>query len=763
MIPRNCFFAVLGFLLIAPAVSAEIPDHVWSQRFGDSSVQEGSSVVVDASGNVIVAGNFKGTVDFGGGTLTSAGDYDIFVLKFDATGNHVWSKRFGDSSRQIGMSVAVDEFGNVLVTGHFKGTVDFGGGSLTSSYYEDIFLVKFDAGGGHIWSKRFGTPYEQFGESVVVDGLGNVIFTGAFADTVDFGGGPLASAGGHDVIVAKFDASGGHLWSNRFGDLKTDFGYDVAADASGSVIVTGYYAGDLDFGGGPLPSAPFPDINCFIAKLDASGSHLWSEGFGDSTDRQTASTVDVDASGNAYFTGHFNGTADLGGGPLTSYHMSDIVIAKFDPNGNHIWSQIFAGFESQVPYSAAVDVSGNLIVTGQIRGTVDFGGGPLSPLGDAWEDIFVAKFDGSGSHVWSRRYGASGPQRGRGAAVDGSGNVIVTGDFKTTVDFGGSLLTSAGDRDIFIAKFRPGACALVLCPEDTLIEAFSTIDALVLDGFTIANTESSPLTFNYHVTTPGPAILMDNGDPASLAGTTPLLPPCGSLSPPDAALEVPAITSYTVQPVTYHVSCVEDPSLVDSCVTLVVFDAPVAAVISSFVVDAIDGGVRLIWEVFSDDEVQGYRIYRAMESNSSAELVNPEGLIPPETRMFVDDGVRYGRAYDYTLGVVQEDGSEIRSQIATVNLNAPSFVLYQNIPNPFNPATTIRFDVPVGGAHTTLAVYDVSGRLVRVLVDKHMAEGTYREDWDGSDANGNAVASGVYFYRLDAPAFVRTRKMVILK
>jgi hypothetical protein len=179
-------------------------DHLWSERFGDGSSQTALAVAVDVSDNVIVAGFFEGAVDFGGGALTSAGGEDIFVAKLGSDGAHAWSKRFGDASGQNPQDVAVDASGNVTVTGYFVGTVNFGGGALTAGSSGDMYVAKFGSGGAHVWSKRFGDGNGAVGRSVAVDASGNSIVTGYFPGIVNFGGGALGSAGGYDVFVAKF-------------------------------------------------------------------------------------------------------------------------------------------------------------------------------------------------------------------------------------------------------------------------------------------------------------------------------------------------------------------------------------------------------------------------------------------------------------------------------------------------------------------------------------------------------------------------------
>ena len=150
------FFLVWLLTLLTPAAlplplraeTIQLGDsHLWSKRFGSTSFDQGYGVAVDDSGNVVVTGSFNGTVNFGGGGLNSAGSFDIFVAKFSgADGSHLWSKRFGSTYEDEGLGVAVDGSGNVVVTGYFWGTVDFGGGELTSAgSSDDIFVVKLGA------------------------------------------------------------------------------------------------------------------------------------------------------------------------------------------------------------------------------------------------------------------------------------------------------------------------------------------------------------------------------------------------------------------------------------------------------------------------------------------------------------------------------------------------------------------------------------------------------------------------------------------
>ncbi|MBI4702843.1 MAG: hypothetical protein HY744_17135 [Deltaproteobacteria bacterium] len=304
-------------------------NHIWSKRFGDAlGNQAATAVAYDGQGNVLVAGQHDGAVDFGGGELDGTG---AFLAKFDPAGNHLWSKSFGISCNCYARGVAGDGAGNVVVVGEFQGTVDFGAGVLASvDGGKDGFVGKYDAAGNHAWSKHFGNEYGAAIHAVAVEGEGSVLLVGDFSGEVDFGGGVLGSKGNQgDVVVAKYDKAGKHLWAKCFGDASSQSARAVAVDSSNNVILSGRLTGGtIDFGGGPLTSAGGSDV--FLAKLDPQGNHLWSKRFGDDQ-HQIDSSVAADAEGNAFIAGPFRGTVDFGGGPLMSAGFEDVFAAKFGP------------------------------------------------------------------------------------------------------------------------------------------------------------------------------------------------------------------------------------------------------------------------------------------------------------------------------------------------------------------------------------------------------------------------------------------------
>jgi hypothetical protein len=191
--------------------------------------------------------------------------------------------------------------------------------------------------------------------------------------------------------------------------------------------------------------------------------------------------------------------------------------------------------------------------------------------------------------------------------------------------------------------------------------------------------------------------------------------------------------------------------------------SPVAVLIQSFQARGVDHGVELAWDIEANEEIKGFRIYRGTDGHAPNELVNTEGLIRPESRSYIDDDIHGGGStLHYALAVVKVDDSEVISQTVTVNAGVRSVALHQNYPNPFNPTTTISFVLPEK-ALVDLSVYNLRGQLVRTLVDEVLDEGISEAIWNGTDARGNPVASGVYFYRLRAGKNVMTKKMILLK
>ena len=158
--------SIIACIVLLPFTYFSQGPHVfdWAKNFGGTSDETSYSIAADHLGNVFVTGSFEGTADFdpsaGTTELTSNGDLDIFVAKYDPLGNFIWAVNFGGSVDDEGLDLAADASGNICVTGYYQENVDFQPGSGTTNLNNqcdyDIFVVKLDGTGSLIWAKSMG-------------------------------------------------------------------------------------------------------------------------------------------------------------------------------------------------------------------------------------------------------------------------------------------------------------------------------------------------------------------------------------------------------------------------------------------------------------------------------------------------------------------------------------------------------------------------------------------------------------------------------
>lgn len=347
--------------------------------------------------------------------------------------NGLWTRELGEDANGAGVIHAVDPSGAIVVAGAFRGTLDLGTGPLASAGEGDILVAKLAGDGATVWSKRFGDAMDQAPVSVATDGGGNVIVAGFAHGTVDFGGGPLATAAAGEGFLVKLDPAGNHLWSRLLGSgfagLHGAPGtMAVSADTAGEIVISGWVDGDLDLDG---TTQTLASGSSFVARLDADGNVGWQRSFADAE-----ITAKLNRKGEVALTGRFSSTFNLGGAasPLVAVDATwTHVVARLDVQGNAAYALPFGGgAENAELFDSALDESGNLVLIGVSAQSTSFalGGALVAP-----DRPYVIKLDPQGVLVYSRvgtnRKYASGLPRTLTTIEDGSGqsSVYVLGDF----------------------------------------------------------------------------------------------------------------------------------------------------------------------------------------------------------------------------------------------------------------------------------------------------------------------------------------------
>jgi hypothetical protein len=437
---------------------------LWVKQLGGNEFDQGKGIAIDNDNNLVAVGSFRQTLA-ASSELTSHGEDDIYVVKLNSsTGNVIWAKRFGGTFLDSVFGVAVDGASDIYVGGNFAGSVDFGGGALTSVRESAAFVLKLDANGNFKWARKIdgggiaGPGGRLVPGAIATDGA-MVIVANNYTGSITIDTNTHMSAGSFDMFALKLSASTGDtIWGRSFGGTSADFATDIAFDSGGNVVLTGAFTGAIDFGGGPLSSTP--NDSGFLLKLaNADGSHLLSRQLTGSRAAHS-NAVAVDSMNNIFIAGSFQGHLDLGcANALTSSQVNqpDAFLVKYTQAGACIWSRGFGGASgSRDAVAIALSNSGDVAVLGDFCGSISFDEeifSSASACGDA--DVFTARFASDGTHLGSVRTGGTSDDRGFGIAQSSDGRVFMTGHFKGFAEFGHDALNATGDSDAFIVGFAP--------------------------------------------------------------------------------------------------------------------------------------------------------------------------------------------------------------------------------------------------------------------------------------------------------------------
>lgn len=391
-------------------------DFLWARRIASHSPAAtaiGYKTVVAPDGNIIVSGQFSERTAIDTGTsgayvLSGMGGIDVFVLKFTPEGKLLWARSISGPDNESLGGTAVDQSGNILVSGFFKSTVDFDPGpgvSTLTAKSIDAFILKLNASGNLVWVRQMvgKAGASSIVNSLATDSAGNIYAAGSYSDSVDFDPGPAVAAlypvGSTDMFVEKLDPSGRLVWVQSIGGPDVENTYSICVDRANNLFFTGRFTGTIDFDPGPgrqeLICTPggYPDI--FLAKLDNGGRLVWAKSMGGAYS-DWGKCVVPDHAGNIFLSGDFANTVDFDPGPgvftLSSpdVGVSDAFICKFDTAGNFIWAGAMSGKETQHGETITTNNFGLIYTTGSFQFTVDFDPGPGTHIFTAnSSDIFL--------------------------------------------------------------------------------------------------------------------------------------------------------------------------------------------------------------------------------------------------------------------------------------------------------------------------------------------------------------------------------------
>jgi len=450
---------------------------VWGKKFGGTNNECCNAIKLDASGNIYITGYFNNTADFdpgvGTANLTAVSDTDIFIAKYDSSGEYVWAKSIGGLIPQQGNAISIDSVGNIYITGSFQTFFEFidfdpgvGTGNLESVGHNDIFVAKYDSDGNYIWAKSMGGIEHESSTTIKVDSLGNVYTTGQFYGTTDFDPGAgtanLTSFGDADIFISKLDSSGNYVWAKSIGGADIDNGASLAFDSSNNVYVTGGFIGMVDFdpGAGTTNITSVGNTDIFILKLDSNGNYVWTKQIEGTGHNETGSSIFIDSSDNIYTTGYFNGTADFDPGVGTTSVASvgeyDIFILKLDSEGGYEWVESAGGLSFDTGNSIYVDADGVVYIAGNYKNSApfDLGGDDIVLTSShANTTVFLSNL----SQIYAPSLTTSPATNTERSTTTLNGEITATGGSNPTIrGFNYGLTTSYGTNTTESGTFSTG-------------------------------------------------------------------------------------------------------------------------------------------------------------------------------------------------------------------------------------------------------------------------------------------------------------------
>ena len=431
-------------------------DLIFTRGFGGPTDDRGLAMSRGKGASSMFAATFTSSVALGMSPIVSVGGTDILTSHLDGAGNPTDPRHFGGIDDDAANALCGDDIDNVILAGRYRGAIDFGDGvTLSNAGDGDAFVTQFDVSSKAIWTLGLGDAGEQEVTAVVSDAGLDVIAVGTLAGSIATSVGTISTSGTADFdgFVIKIGPAGAPLWIHPISDAGhgEQRPLAVAADRSKAVIVGGFGQGDIDFGMGPQPGGGGHDA--FLVKYGSDGALAWSHVYGDVADAQSITAVAAASNDDVVIAGAFDGTMTFDKPLIAAGPGRDIFVARVDPAGNPLWSRSFGDATAdQAAYAVAVDQFDNVYVGGSFDGVIDLGASQLVSAGGS--DAFLIKLDPTGVPLWGRHGGDSAFQQVTGVSVDNFGSPTVVGTFAGTLSFGMPVV-SAGGTDIFVARFSP--------------------------------------------------------------------------------------------------------------------------------------------------------------------------------------------------------------------------------------------------------------------------------------------------------------------
>lgn len=475
---NHCHFTLLLWLM-SSFLSAQ--DLKWVYKIGGPTAEYGTGVSINSNQNIYDITSFMGTVSVANNIgFTSRGAEDILIRKSSSLGILQWVKQIGGIKQDVAYDVVASADDHVFVVGTFRDSLFLDTGLILegSSDKTSSFVLKLSGTGGVLWVRKFDSDISVDIKSITTSGNGELVVSGNFEGTANFGTDfSIISKGATDIFVAKMNAETGEtIFLRQIGSSDSEFTNQHSIDALNNIYLIGEFRNVIDFNPGPeeaiFNTKGLTDI--FLLKLSSLGTYQWAKTYG-STGLDFGHSVTTDAQRNVIITGRFSDSVSFSDGlsPLISRGGTDIFIAKLNESGSTLWANSFGDTANDQGNQVIVNNTGVIFLAGLFRGRVDFD--PSFAFNNSSEskggaDAFIAIYNQDGTYSDHISFGGIANEQMNDLALKSNGELISTGGFGAIVDFAPgsaeSNIFASGGSDAFLLN-------LFICINPYLKEVFA--------------------------------------------------------------------------------------------------------------------------------------------------------------------------------------------------------------------------------------------------------------------------------------------------
>ncbi len=459
---------IASSLLLLMSLTSTAQWAVQTENDGDIlNLATGKAIASDNNGNVYVLGDFENTLNIAGQTYTAVEGRDLFLAKYNGSGNFQWVNTIKSAGKDVAEDLHVTSGGTIYMTATFNDSIQFGNNWLQSKGRRQMCLAKYDASGNLQWATQNGVPTQASGRAdpagIGMDNQGDIYVGGYYLNDIVFGTDTLDSQKDGSVFVVKYSQTGNPLWSSSSGrdPLPSSSSevirvQDFEVNGSGQCYVTGYYKSSFLFGTDSLFNVQQNNKNPFLAHFNQSGQFQWAiQGREDNKDA-FGNRVAIDANGNAYCGSSYKSQISWGGKSVSrSRNDPGMCLTKVSSNGSVEWVRdVENGALNHAELYPQVYAKSNgdvYVYSDYFSLLSDYNFGNGVTLGSDQIGGFIAKYS-SGGNAQSAFVINSSSMNAYDLQLNNSDQILMTGEFLNSVSFSFATLSNGGAGNMFAVQ-----------------------------------------------------------------------------------------------------------------------------------------------------------------------------------------------------------------------------------------------------------------------------------------------------------------------